>query len=92
MRPLMVNQTLIVAGGLSCEQKTSSSWVRAIMDAYVALLFFTLNWKWKYLSACFGTLQVVDWLEAHYSTMNPEEYKELKERFQSQDPDAQIGL
>jgi hypothetical protein len=39
-----------------------------------------------------AALQIVEWLDAHYSTMDPEEYKELKERFQSQDPDADIGL
>lgn len=44
------------------------------------------------LTCSWGDLQVVEWLDAHYSNMEPQQFKKMKERFQSQDPHADIGL
>ncbi len=36
--------------------------------------------------------QVIEFLDAHYADMDPERFKAIKDKFQSQDPDAEIGL
>jgi hypothetical protein len=37
-------------------------------------------------------LQVVEWLDMHYNGADPEHLKKIKERFQKQEPDAEMGL
>jgi hypothetical protein len=35
---------------------------------------------------------VIEFLDAHYANMDPEQMKDIKDKFQTQDPDADIGL
>lgn len=37
-------------------------------------------------------MQVVEWLDMHYENADPERLKEIKERFQKHNPDAEMGL
>jgi hypothetical protein len=43
-------------------------------------------------SRCCVVNQVIEWMDALYSKVNPSDLKEVKERFRTQDQDAEIGL